>query len=84
MASVPSPLVDPQHQRELIEQAAGMSTRQVAGLLAAAAPAAVRPRDTLRAVAAGRYTLKANIDAECERGLRRLRDLLSHHDPRMS
>ena len=40
-----------QRQRELIEQAAGMSTRQVAGLLAAAAPEVVPPRDTLRTVA---------------------------------
>ena len=32
-----APLLHPQCQRELIEQAAGMSTRQVAGLLAAAA-----------------------------------------------
>ena len=35
-------------QRELIEQAVGMSTRQVAGLLAAAGPEVVPPRDTLR------------------------------------
>ena len=35
-----APLLHPQRQRELIEQATGMSTRQVAGLLAAAAPAA--------------------------------------------
>ena len=33
-----APLLHPQRQRELIEQAAGMSTRQVAGLLAASAP----------------------------------------------
>ena len=33
-----APLLHPQRQRELIEQAAGMSTRQVASLLAAAAP----------------------------------------------
>ena len=32
-----APLLHPQRQRELIEQAAGMSTRQVAGLLAAVA-----------------------------------------------
>ena len=35
-----APLLHPQRQRELIEQATGMSTRQVTGLLAAAAPAA--------------------------------------------
>ena len=45
-----APLLHPQRQRELIEQAAGMS-RQVAGLLAAAAPEVLPPRDTLRAVA---------------------------------
>ena len=61
-----------------------MSTRQVAVLLAAAAPEVVPPRDTLRAVAPDRYTLKVTIDQECEQGLRRLKGLLSHIDPRMS
>ena len=79
-----APLLHPQRQRELIEQAAGMSTRQVAGLLAAAAPEVVPPRDTLRAVAPDRYTLKVTIDQECEHGLRLLKDLMSHLDPRMS
>ena len=79
-----APLLHPQLQRELIEQAAGMSTRQVAVLLAAAAPEVVPPRDTLRAVAPDRYTLKATIDQECEQGLRLLKDLMSHLDPRMS
>ncbi len=77
-------LLHPQRQRELIEQAAGMSTRQVAVLLAAAAPEVVPPRDTLRAVAPDRYTLKVTIDQECEQGLRLLKDLMSHLDPRMS
>ena len=53
-----APLLHPQRQRELIEQAAGMSTRQVANLLAAAAPEVLPPRDTLRAAAPDRYTLK--------------------------
>ena len=79
-----APLLHPQRQRELIEQAAGMSTRQVAGLLADAAPEVVPPRDTLRAVAPERYTLKVSIDQECEQGLRLLKGLLSHLDPRMS
>ena len=79
-----APLLHPQRQRELIEQAVGMSTRQVAVLLAAAAPEVVPPRDTLRAVAPDRYTLKVTIDQECEQGLRLLKGLLSHRDPRMS
>ena len=79
-----APLLHPRRQRELIEQAAGMTTRQVAGLLASAAPQVVPPRDTLRAVAPDRYTLKVSIDQECEQGLRQLKDLRSHVDPRMS
>ena len=79
-----APLLHPQRQRELIEQAAGLSTRQIASLLAAAAPEVVPPRDTLRAVAPDRYTLKVTIDQECEQGLRLLKGLLSHLDPRMS
>ena len=77
-------LLNPQRQREIIEQAAGMTTRQVAGLLATAAPEVVPPRDTLRAVAPDRFTLKVNIDRQCEQGLRQLKDLRSHLDPRMS
>ena len=77
-------LLNPQCQREIIEQAAGMTTRQVAGLLATAAPEVVPPRDTLRAVAPDRFTLKVSIDRECEQGLRQLKDLRSHLDPRMS
>ena len=77
-------LLHPQRQRELIEQAAGMSTREVAKLLAAAAPEVLPPRDTLRATAPDRYTLKVSIDQECEQGLRLLKDLMSHLDPRMS
>ena len=61
-----------------------MSTRQVANLLAAAAPEVVPSRDTLRAGAPDRYTLKVSIDQECEQGLRLLKDLMSHVDPRMS
>ena len=83
VASVP--LLDPLRQRALIKQAAGLSTRQVAGLIAAAAdPGTAQPRDTLRTVGNGRYTLKVSIDEECERGLRQLKGLLSHLDPRMS
>ena len=70
-----APLLHPQRQRELIEQAAGMSTRQVANLLAAAAPEVLPPRDTLRAAAPDRYTLNVSIDQECEQGLRLLKDL---------
>ena len=79
-----APLLHPQRQRELIEQATSMSTRQIASLLAAAAPEVVPPRDTLRAVAPDRYSLKVSIDQECEQGLRLLKDLMSHVDPRMS
>ena len=61
-----------------------MSTRQVANLLAAAAPEVLPPRDTLRAAAPDRYTLKVSIDQECEQGLRLLKDVMSHVDPRMS
>ena len=61
-----------------------MSTRQVANLLATAAPEVLPPRDTLRAAAPDRYTLKVSIDQECEQSLRLLKDLMSHVDPRMS
>ena len=63
----PAPLRDPQRQRALIEQAAGLSTRQVAGLIAAAAPELPLRRDTLRALGAGTFSLTITIDQECQR-----------------
>ena len=78
-----APLLHPQRQRELIEQAAGMSTRQVAGLLAAAAPEVVPPRDTLRAVAPDRYTLKVHRPG-VRTGTAPAEGSMSHLDPRMS
>ena len=64
----PAPLRDPQRQRALIEQAAGLSTRQVAGLIAAAAPELPLRRDTLRALGAGTFSLTITIDQECQCG----------------
>ena len=61
-----------------------MTTRQVVGLPATAAPEVVPPRDTLRAVGPDRFTLKVSIDREREQGLRQLKDLRTHLDPRMS
>ena len=80
----PAPLRDPQRQRALIEQAAGLSTRQVAGLIAAAAPELPLRRDTLRTLGAGTFSLTITIDQECQRGLHLLKGLLAHRDPRMS
>ena len=80
----PPALRDPQRQRALIEQAAGLSTRQVAGLIAAAAPELPLRRDTLRALDAGTFSLTITIDQECQRGLHLLKGLLAHRDPRMS
>ena len=80
----PAPLRDPQRQRALIEQAAGLSTRQVAGLIGAAAPELPLRRDTLRALGAGTFSLTITIDQECQRGLHLLKGLLAHRDPRMS
>ena len=71
----PAPLRDPQRQRALIEQAAGLSTRQVAGLIAAAAPELPLRRDTLRALGTGTFSLTITIDQECQRGLHLLKGL---------
>ena len=79
---LPAPLRDPQRQRALIEQAAGLSTRQVAGLIAAAAPELPLRRDTLRALGAGTFSLTITIDQECQRRLHLLKGLLAHCHPR--
>ena len=42
------------------------------------------PAERLRALGDGRWELKAVIDAECQRGLQQLRELLSHVDPHLT
>ena len=64
-----------------MRQATGKSTREVAKMLADVDPALAVPTDRVQL---GRWQLTAVIDAECERGLKQLRGLLSHGDPHMT
>ena len=80
----PAPVLDPEARRELVEQAAGKSSRQVMQLLAEVDPELAAPADRVRPLGAGRWELKAVIDDECRRGLERLKGLLSHVDPHMT
>ena len=82
---VPPPLVlDAVGRRQLVEEAAGKSARQVRQMLADLDPELAPPADRVRPLGDGRYELKATIDAECQQGLEQLRGLLSHLDPRMT
>ena len=80
----PGPVLDLSAQKALVEQAAGMSTREVTKMLADVDPALAVPADRVRPLGEGRWEIKAVIDAECERGLEQLKGLLSHVDPRMT
>ena len=81
----PPPLVlDAVGRRQLVEEAAGKSARQVRQMLADLDPELAPPSDRVRPLGDGRYELKATIDAECQQGLEQLRGLLSHVDPRMT
>ena len=80
----PAPVLDPEARRELVEQAAGKSSRQVMQLLAEVDPELAAPADRVRPLGAGRWEIKAVIDDECRRGLERLKGLLSHVDPHMT
>ena len=81
----PPPLVlDAVGRRQLVEEAAGKSARQVRQMLADLDPELAPPADRVRPLGDGRYELKATIDAECQQGLEQLRGLLSHVDPRMT
>ena len=62
----------------------GKSTRQVQQMLAEVDPEAAAPAERLRPLGDGRWELKAVIDAECQRGLQQLRELLSHVDPHLT
>ena len=81
----PPPLVlDAVGRRQLVEEAAGKSARQVRQMLADLDPELAPPADRVRPLGDGRYELKATIDAECQQGLEQLRGLLSHLNPRMT
>ena len=83
--SQPPPLVlDAVGRRQLVEEAAGKSARQVRQMLADVDPELAPPADRVRPLGDGRYELKATIDAQCQQGLEQLRGLLSHVDPRMT
>ena len=81
----PPPLVlDEAGRRQLVDDAAGKSTRQVRQMLADLDPELAPPADRVRPLGNGRYELKAVIDADTQQGLEQLKGLLSHVDPRMS
>ncbi len=80
----PAPVLDPEARRELVEQAAGKSSREVMQLLAEVDPELAAAADRVRPLGGGRWELKAVIDDECRRGLERLKGLLSHVDPQMT
>ena len=90
--AVPSSSADPEPplvldavgRRQLVEEAAGKSARQVRQMLADVDPELAPPADRVRPLGDGRYELKATIDAQCQQGLEQLRGLLSHVDPRMT
>ena len=71
-------------KEQLVQQAAGKSTREVTQMLAAVSPDLAAPSDRLRALGDGRWELKAVLDGECQRGLEQLRMLLSHVDPQLT
>ena len=81
----PPPLVlDAVGRRQLVEEAAGKSARQVRQMLADLDPELAPPADRVRPLGDGRFEMKATIDSECRQGLEHLRGLLSHVDPRMT
>ena len=80
----PPLVLDAVGRRQLVDEAAGKSARQVRRMLADLDPELAPPADRVRPLGDGRYELKATIDAECQQGLEQLRGLLSHVDPRMT
>ena len=83
-AGAPLPVLDARARQQLVERAVGKSTRQVQQMLAEVDPEAAAPAERLRALGNGRWELRAVIDAECQRGLQQLRELLSHVDPHLT
>ena len=80
----PPLVLDEVGRQQLVDDAAGKSTRQVRQMLADLDPELAPPADRVRPLGNGRYELKAVIDADTQQGLEQLKGLLSHVDPRMS
>ena len=68
-------------REQLVQQAAGKSTREVTQMLAEVNPELAAPHDRLRALGDGRWELKAAVDGECQRGLEQLRMLAVARGP---
>ena len=83
-AGAPVPVLDARARQELVERAMNKSTRQVQQMLAEVDPEAAAPAERLRPLGDGRWELKAVVDADCQRGLQQLRELLSHVDPHLT
>ena len=83
-ADAPARVLDAHARQQLVERAMGKSTRQVQQMLAEVDPEAAAPAERLRPLGDGRWELKAVVDAECQRGLQQLRELLSHVDPHLT
>ncbi len=83
-APAAAPVLDAAAREELVRQAAGKSTREVQQMLAEVDPELAQPSDRMRALAGGRWELKAAVDAECRHGLEKLQMLLSHRDPHLT
>ena len=83
-AGAPVPVLDAHARQQFVERAMGKSTRQVQQMLAEVDPEAAAPAERLRPLGDGRWELKAVVDAECQRGLQKLRELLSHVDPHLT
>ena len=79
-----APVLDDSARQALVKQAAGKSTRQVRAMLADVDPELAAQADRMRPLGADRWELKAVIDGDCQHGLERLKDLLSHVDPHMT
>ena len=80
----PPLVLDEVGRRQLVDDAAGKSTRQVRQMLADLDPELTPPADRVRPLGNGRYELKAVIDTDTQQGLEQLRGCLSHVDPRTS
>ena len=82
--SPPQAVSEEDQNRDLIRQAEGQSSRQVARLIADLNPHNAPPRERLRALGGGRWELRVVVDDSCNVGLEELRALLSHIDPALS
>ena len=73
-----------EEKKSLVKRVEGCSTRATAKLLSEADPSLSLPKEGVRFLGKGKIEIKMVIDEQCHKKLEKLKNLLSHRNPKLS